>query len=218
MSQEPQKTPDILKVQQDVEREFWLRFFPRSWVKNTVERITPEGLIASWTISTAAGIVLPIDLAVSVFAHFIGWDNPIVVVLKISAILGLGLIGALNIVRESRAYKEKKFSASPFGTVMYAGTGKAKLSAFVQIFQDHIQLSFSNPWVIAGVAHQDIHALIDGYLGISPTVVIWYLFWNTLILNGHLDPWLEKVKPLTNKIDQIRIFLFKSVKTYSNPT
>lgn len=172
----------------------------KRWVAHAASRISPEGVVASGVISTASWFYnTPVGVPISDAIHNLGWNTEASVA-KVAAVAILGGVGAASVALEAKTFEKKKYSSSPPGTILYEGTGRARLSSALVHIADHAWLSLLNPYVGAGIVHNDTRSIIDGFLAVSSTLLAWNLSWNMLILKGKADPFVNKIKPYTDRL------------------
>ncbi len=174
---------------------------PTEWWRNARKRATPQGLAVATIVSQASWpFNLSVNSALSPRIHEIGWDNPEMVLLKFATIGLLGIAATQSVKLETRAFREMKYSISPPGTILYSGTGKARLASIVEHIGDHILLSFANPFFEAGLVHNDPRLMVDSVIATSLSLSTWSIFWNRSIMKGTVDRNIDRLRTAGNWI------------------
>lgn len=167
---------------------------PRTWWENSKSRVSPEGLVVNGVVSNLSWVTMwPAQVSLSHQIHEFGWDRPDIALLKFAAIGFLGVAAAKSVELETRAFREKKFSISPPGTIAYTISGRARLSSISEHVFDSILLSSANPFFVAGIVHNDLRLMAGSASATLASLLTWNLFWNRLIANGNIDPAVKRI-------------------------
>lgn len=157
------------------------------------ERINPEGLAVTSSIFLASiPSILPIEATLTYAIHELSGDNPD---LARAALVGVsGVANIASVALESRALKEKEYSASPYGSAFNIMTGKPVVSSVLEHAGNHAYLQLTNPISAIAIYNSDSQLLIDSIIATSLTIPLWFIPFNALILSGKTDPFVNKMK------------------------
>lgn len=170
------------------------RFHPVELYRNARQRVNPEGLAISTTISTASlGVIVPMEAGITYVLHEVGKEvDPNI--LKFATIALLGIANMASVAIEAKTLKKKQYSSSPIGSTLNVATGKPLLSTVGELAFNHAQLTVFNPINAVAIANSDSQLLAESVAATSFTLSAWSIPMNTLILQGRIDPVVNKMR------------------------
>lgn len=165
-----------------------------NWYSSTEKRVNPEGLAASTAIATASiGTIVPMEAGITYSIHEIAQrTDPNLLNFGIAA--GLVAANAVSIALDAKALRRREFSASPIGTLFYAGSGKPLVSSVGEHIWNNVQLNLLNPINGIAVYNNDPQLLSESAVATSLVITLWSGPINHLIAEGKADPLINTMK------------------------
>lgn len=165
----------------------------REALQQAKQRINPEGLVISSTLTGASIFAIPtFQAALTYVLNEISREVPTNII-KLGAVGILACVNAASIVVESRTLRKKQYSASPIASTINVATGKPILSSSLGHIINFAQsYGLINPVNIANtiqlIAGDQGRMFAENAVGVGLALGLWNIGFNTLILNHHIDP------------------------------
>lgn len=165
------------------------------------EKIPPEGIAITSAITLVSlSLVVPIEAGITAVVKSATTSDGD---LARTAAVGLSVAAnAASMFLEAKTLREKKYSSSPGGVILNAVTDEPLASSIAEHGLNLALLAATNPINYVALYNNDTQLLTDSLIASSLTVPLWNTIFNLLILKGRIDPVVEEVKKIKNKISQ----------------
>lgn len=162
------------------------------------ERFSPEKSAISGILVLLSFGIIPVQTALTAIIHEYGHEIPTDEI-KIIAIALLGVANIVSTAVETKALKEKQYSASLKATTLNIASGRPLESSIVAHISNFAQAStVFNPVnflsIPAAFSGDGGRLIAENTIAITTAMGLWSIGFNTLILKDKAAPVIEKVR------------------------
>lgn len=167
--------------------------------RSAKSRVNPEGVAVTSSIFMASIPSIPaLEVCLTTVTHILSSGTPD---LARATLIGIsGVANVASVALEARALREKKYSASPYGSAFNIMSGKPVASSALEHVGNHIYLQLTNPINAIAVYNRDDQLLVDSIIATSLTIPVWFIPFNALIVSGRIDPFVNKMKRIRESV------------------